>query len=58
MEEVKKYQKLSPEQLERNHNIAGCLAILAVRRLSFFTVLIIHVLYCLQIVALFCICTL
>ena len=58
MEEVDKYQKLSPEQLERNHNIAGCLAILAVRRLSFFTVLIIHVLYCLQIVALFCICTL
>jgi hypothetical protein len=35
MEEVKKYQKLSPKQLERNHNIAGCLAILAVRRLPF-----------------------
>lgn len=36
MEEVSKYQKLSPEQLDHDHNIQGCLAIFAVCQLSFF----------------------
>jgi hypothetical protein len=30
MEEVDKYQKLSPEQLEHDHNIRGCLTIFAI----------------------------
>jgi len=30
MEEVDKYQKLSSEKLEHDHNIAGCLAIFTV----------------------------
>jgi hypothetical protein len=53
MEEVDKYQKLSPEKLEHDHNIQGCLAIFAVCRLSFFTVLMIHVLCYLQIIVIF-----
>jgi hypothetical protein len=38
MEEVDKYQKLSPDKLEHDHNIHGCLAIFAVCRLSFFSI--------------------
>jgi hypothetical protein len=53
MEEVDKYLKLSPEKLEHDHNIQACLAIFAVRRLSLFTVLMIHVLCYLQIIVIF-----
>jgi hypothetical protein len=38
MEKVDKYQKLSPDKLEHDHNIHGCLAIFAVCRLSIFSI--------------------